>query len=208
MPSRATADALADLARDLLPVRRDADRVLGGEHAKDTVRENRADVLRNVDVAASADAVEQLQHRRRGNLVGEPDADLHGLVVHRVDGQVAELEGVEAGLDGVDGVDERHLEVEAGADRFGGHDGAEAAHAGHLGRLDRVEASERSRDQGADPDEDRKATRRHRGKGKFRLALLRSAPRLLVVGRDDVHDIGFRDVVQLWAPMVAGAARR
>src|SRR6202453_1576142 len=88
------ADALADLARDLLSIRRNAHRVLRGEYAKHAVSENRAYVLRDVDVAAAADAVEKLQYRRWRNLIGEPDVDVHGLVIHRVHGQVGEVKRI------------------------------------------------------------------------------------------------------------------
>src|ERR1700677_1357640 len=140
------ADALADLTSDLLSIRRNAHRVLRGEHTKHAVSENRAYVLRDVDVAATADAIEKLQHRRWRDLIGEPDVDVHGLVVHSVNGQVGKLKRIEARLDGVDGIDERRLEVQAGADRLCRYDGAEASNGRHFCRLNRVEASERGSD--------------------------------------------------------------
>jgi hypothetical protein len=58
---------------------------LRGEHAKHAVSENRAYVLRDVDVAAAADAIEKLQYRRWRDLIGEPervnDNETSGLVI-------------------------------------------------------------------------------------------------------------------------------
>jgi hypothetical protein len=123
------------------------------EDFRGAVGDDAREVLADVEIAGPPDLVQQLQHRRRRDAVGEADRDRDRLVVDRVHRQVIDAVGLQRHLDFVDRVEQRQFEMQAGAERQVGRDLPEAALAGHLGRLDDDVRPRRQHQHDANEDE-------------------------------------------------------